>query len=412
MAGGLVPSADRGGRIKVLKLGAGLTDQLDATEADLEIDFNVLLDGVVLVGTAGSGKTTLTAEIVRQVTEAGYPAVVFDTTGDLTDRFEAQGSRRFSGFEDDPVPHDPRVQLNSVDVIDATQMFYRPRFGLPDDEAWLEEAQALSKALLDVLGYRVRGLTPELALLENIVAYRWRGGTDPSLLDVAADVENPPFDRFGIFEIDDAIRESRRSDLSFAIRRLASTSVDTSTRQTESLDLNALMTGPDGQPTTLIFSFVRRSQAEQRFLAEVLLAKLATWVTSRSNTGEFAALICLDESVVLAPRDTSTLSSIVVRQIIDAWRTRGVGLLLTAEHADELNPDVLERCHTWIVGSTPVARSRNAIVEELDLMDPPVDEVKLDATLKAMRPGQFVVKSARLPALLYTDVTTGPYWSS
>ena len=68
-----------------------------------------------------------------------------------------------------------------IDVPAALSMFDRPLVGEPADETWTEEAHDLVTALLDLVGYRVRVLTPELVLVENIVLDAWRNGRDLSL---------------------------------------------------------------------------------------------------------------------------------------------------------------------------------------------------------------------------------------
>jgi len=71
---------------------------------------------------------------------------------------------------------------------------------------------------------------------------------------------------------------------------VASTGREARRGPAEAFDIEALITGPSGGAAAVVFSFVRRSEAERRFLAGVLLAKLATWVAHRRDTGGFAEL--------------------------------------------------------------------------------------------------------------------------
>jgi hypothetical protein len=224
---------------------------------------------------------------------------------------------------------------------------------------------------------------------------------DLHLADVADLVDTPPFTKLGVFDLDAAIRPERRSDLAAAIRGVAPKSHEEESHGI--LDLDELTRGPSGEAAAVIFSFPRRSHTERRFLLSMLLAKLSTWITAQGDGG-FGGLVCIDDAADFIPAEGSDYAGGLVQRMIERSTKYGFGTVVTAEHAYELDPSVLALCGTWFVGSTPVARARSAVVEELDLMSPPVDEVALDQTLKTLRPGQFVIRNLRSTRLRYVDM--------
>lgn len=386
----------------VIELGSELSQELSPLNRRLAVDPHVLLDHTLLLGANECGKTTLGLHLIDRVLDLGHPVLVLDTTGDLTAALmERSGSRLLRGFENDLEPADPRIQLNMIDIPAATAMFARPTFGVAGDEAWAEEGHDIVAALLDLLGYRVRGLTPECALVENLVQHAWDAGRDLSLRDLAAAVLMPPFRRLGIFDLDAVIGPERRSDLAAAIHSLHEAPGFPDDRPSHAIDLRALLTQPDGTAAANVVSFAQRSGEVRRFLAAVLFAKLATFVKYRFNEDQFSMLVLIDEGPALLPPGQRVSTTSALLHMLHSWRQFGVGVALVAEQPHDLHEDALDLAETWLVGRMPLARSRRDVVEELDLVNPPVNEVALDAALKQMAPGQFVLRSLRFEILRY-----------
>lgn len=386
----------------MLRVGTNLTETLTPAGSDLTIGWETLLDGTVIVGGSGSGKTTLMGHLVQEVILAGHIGIVFDTSGDLTRRWKATAGSPVAGFSDNPDPANPKVQLNEIDMVDLSALLRQPGSGSVHSETWIEESAALARAFLDALGYRTRGLTPEQALMQTIILKAWGNGIDLDLSSLASQVADPPFDMLGAFHVDAAIRLERRMELSRAIQGVAAEA--TSSGAFGPLDFDDLVAGPSGESAALIVSFSRRSHVERRLLIALLLAKLGTWIAHRPDVSDFNGVICIDDAASFVPAEGADYPAQVLREVIDTWPTHGFGALLSVEHSYELHPSVLDLCETWMVGATPVARARRAVIEELDLMNPPVDEKALDMTLRTMDPGQFIIRSSRETVLKYAEV--------
>jgi hypothetical protein len=84
---------------------------------------------------------------------------------------------------------------------------------------------------------------------------------------------------------------------------------------------------------------------------------------------------------------------------IESWERFNANFVLVAQQLSDLHEDADDYCGTMIVGQTAVSRSRSELVEALDLVNPPIDEKKLGQEIKALRTGQFILRSRRLETL-------------
>ena len=324
--------------------------------------------------------------------------LVIDTSEDITQALVAgHGSRVYSDFSDAVSPVDPRFQLNRLDVGSIAAMFSQP---IGHEDMWIDEAEGLVLALIDLLGYRTRGKTPEIVLLENLVVNRWTSGGDRYLHELVGLVNNPPMRRLGVFDLDTVISQNRRAELASALTALLESREFDLTDSYAPIDLGALLTQPDGSASANVLSFAHRSDDVRRFLAAVVFTKLRSYVRGRSGDTLFL-LLYLDDGVSFLPAERQVVTSSALRDMIYAWDRFGVGVALVAEEPAQIDEYALDLCETWIVGRSPVGRARKAIIDELDLVNPPIDEIELDKSLKTLSAGQFVLRSPSLETLQY-----------
>lgn len=354
-----------------------------ATAEGVYLEQQALTDHGLIVGARGAGKTTLGSILIDEVFRLGKPVLAIDATGDLSEQLETQITSSTHELE-----FVERVQQDRLDMSWARRMFARPRQG--DSSRLLVHT---IQALMGVLGFRQRRAAPEFALLENLITHEWAAGRDVTIGRLQQLITDPPMQRIGIFDIDSIISPRRRTDLALAIGGLFGLEEATS-----SFELLPVL--DTERPTVQVVTFSDKTPWVRQFLVALLFARLeADIAAGESHPRSLQALIYMDEGSEFVPTEQQTVATQLIHHALDTWGAAGVGLVLVTRAAGAVDSYTREHCETWFVGKLPVPKNRQEAVNELDLATPPVDEVWLDGALQGLEPGQFVVRSIRLPEL-------------
>jgi len=350
--------------------------------ARFEVDPQIMLDDCLIVGASGSGKTTLARRLLEEHLRLGCPVVALDTRGDLSAWLERDFGLAVS-VNLPAADQGAQLRLASADLDDFAQLFELPQ---------IAKLPRLVTALLGILHYKARPGTPEHALIEAIVAHSWQSGVGVPLPRLAELVIDPPIRTLGVFEVDRAVPPERRAQLGSSIISLLETALAWGAMPARAPSLTDLLSAAD-RPAATVLSFGQQSLRVRRFIVEVLLAMI-------EYTNPRMLLILDEADTFLPPGEPTPTSKLLAELLQDGTDFSRVGLVLvTAEPAD-LKREVTEQCETWIAGRLPSPTSRRPVVEALDLVNPPVDEVALDRALAGLSGGQHVLRSVRLEHLV------------
>ena len=372
-----------------------LGKSLDPTEDRLEVDPRVFHDDCLLLGTEGSGKTTFATSIFEKLVDAGMSIVAIDTTGDLTDAIaKNDGLTLQRGVGKAGADSTEKIRLSSIDLSMASDLFSAPEQGV-EAEFLHEENRNLISALQGLLGFRPRRFSPEFSLLEQIVDARQDAGSGVPLADLPELIRTPPVSRIGMFPLDDCISKDRRLDLAAAVTSLLESPSFAYSSAEPGIDVTGLLR-PDGHPRCTVLTFADRSPRIRQFLVAVLGSKLRTMLANSNNQ---PLIIWVDEASDFIPRAGTTLVSRLLMNAIESWDRFNANFVLVAQQLADLHEDADNHCGTMIVGQTAVSRARDELVQALDLVNPPIDERKLNQDIKALRTGQFILRSRRLETL-------------
>lgn len=374
-----------------LRLGRG------ADGSDVSIDSSLLLDHSLVIGSKGTGKTSLGRMLLESANAVGCPVLVVDTTGDMTSYLQADlDVPLVSGLGDQPSGAGP-VRLHSIGISFVESLFLRSENERISSESLADELSDLVAALLGLAGFRAKKMSPEFALIETIVWDSWSRGPGLNLAELIARIDVPPIERIGVFTVDQVISPERRADLAGALAGPLRT-VPPGSPEARPIEIGPILTD-DGAALATVLSFASGSERVQKFLVAVLLAKLKTYVSATTGDGGLAVLLYLDEASNLLPAGRRVITTAPLLEALRGWRRFGIGLVLVAEESDDLHEEAEDLCETWIVGNIPSPQSRQAVVHNLDLVNPPIDEVELENSIKTLEPGQFILRSSRLEHL-------------
>ncbi|MCP4477403.1 MAG: hypothetical protein GY818_04865 [Planctomycetaceae bacterium] len=366
----------------------------------LAVDPRIFTDNCVILGAEGCGKTTLATQVFKQLVAAGTSIIAIDTRGDLTTASQsAHGAKIQRGIGDALKESNETFCLANIDLQMSTGIFSAPCSDIPE-EFRNEENEILVSALLELLGLRVHKHSPEFSLLVNIIDYFHDRQKCVELAQIPSLIVNPPFQQIGLFGLDDVISKKRRDDFASAVNSLLESPSYTYSSANPGLNTKSLMGTADDNARCTVISFADRPQNMRRFLVAILGSKIRTLLATNPHR---PLLIWIDEASDFVPGNETTFVSHLVMGALDRWIKFNTNFAFTAHRLSDLHHDVDNFCDTFIVGQMPEINARKDVVQALDLINPPIDEQKLDEDLKFLKRGQFVFRSRHLSTLKYLE---------
>jgi len=374
----------------------------------LEFPHATLLRHVGVLGSTGSGKTTLALHLLEQLLEHGIPVLLIDRKGDLA------GYARPGWWQAIRDP-DRRQRAETLAARLDVRLFTpgtrggRPLAfcvvpsieGVPEHERGrLIQHAANALAAMMRLGEGSQDAARRAILGQAITVLAERGGF-ASLEDVLALLESRDDDLLA--------RAGRYEDRLFGrlitdLETLRLSSSELFDRNAEPLSVETLLGAGDHRVPLSIIStrFLGDHANIQAWIAQ-LLVELSRWCM-RDPRNHLRAVVMLDEADLYMPAIGKPPSKEPLQDLLKRARAAGLGVMLATQSPGDLDYRSREQINTWLVGRVTERRS----IEKLE----PLFERKPSAAAKLgdLRPGQFVVvqdatiaEIERTPSLLITE---------
>ncbi len=405
-------------------------------------DSRDLTTHAVVVGMTGSGKTGLCITLLEEAVMDNIPSIVIDPKGDITNLLLAFPELHPQEFEpwvnlDDArraglEPHEfaedtaqkwrdglaswgitqQRVQTFKnnarfsiytpgsdaglpISILDAMQA---PRGGwqMGDDEFHRERISGIVTALLALVGRNVEPVRDrEHVLIANIFEVAWRQGRDLTLEDVILQVQSPPFDKLGVFDVETFFAEKDRFKLAMELNNIIASPSFQSWIQGEPLDIQSLLYTPEGQPRVSIFYIAHLNEAERMFIVTLLLENYLSWMRTLSGTTSLRALLYFDEMFgFFPPHPYNPPSKEPILRLMKQARAFGLGMVLATQNPGDLDYKGLSNAGTWFIGKLQTENDKNKVLDGLDnvaTVNSDVDLVDIDRLLSSLDPRVFVM---------------------
>ncbi len=372
-----------------------------------------LMTHAVVVGMTGSGKTGLCVSMLEEAALNNLPAIMIDPKGDITNLLlhfpdllpqdfqpwvnadearregisveqaaETIAARWRKGLEEwEITPDRMRALQNAVHFS-----IYTPgsEAGLPisilaslkvPEIPWAENAEILRErisgtvtALLGLVGMEevdpVR--SREHILLSNIFENAWSKGKDLQLDDLILQVQTPPFQKLGIFDINQFFPEKDRFGLAMLLNNILASPGFQSWIQGEPLDIPSLLFAPDGCPRHTVFYIAHLSDTERMFFVTLLYSSIETWMRTQSGTTSLRALVYFDEIFGYLPPSRNPPSKTPILRMLKQARAFGVGLVLVTQNPVDLDYKALANAGSWFIGKLQTERDKQRLLDGLE----------------------------------------------
>ena len=417
-------------------LGGLIDDAGNRTEA-LTYEAADLTTHAVIVDMTGSGKTGLAIDLLEESLLSGIPALIIDPKGDMTNlllNFPDLSPADFRPWIDESVARRQQVTPDQLAAqvagqwkeglaswdIDQDRMrrlagsssltVYTPgstagtalnvlgslaKPDLDDVEAIRDEIEGFVSSLLVLAGIKSDPISgPEHILLATIIETVWERGEDLDLSSLIVHIQQPPFRKLGVFEIDEFIPPNDRTDLALKLNGLVASPSFAAWREGEPLDIaNLLGHGTDAAEKThgAIFYLAHLSEPERQFFVTLLLSKLVTFMRGRQGSSDLRALVYMDEVAGFCPPSAEPPSKKPILTLAKQARAFGFGMVLTTQNPMDFDYKVMSNAGTWMIGRLQTERDKARILEGMQSASGDVDPADLDQTISGLERRQFLL---------------------
>ncbi|MBI5930197.1 MAG: DUF87 domain-containing protein [Chloroflexi bacterium] len=419
-------------------------------------DSRDLTTHAVVVGMTGSGKTGLCITLLEEAALDGLPAIIIDPKGDITNllltfpelRPEDFGpwvnvdDARRAGLDINEYSRDIaqrwREGLSSwgigpqrlaalknaaefsiytpgsdaglpISILDA---MHAPREGWDGNEEYhRERIRGITTALLALTGVKTPNAvnSREHVLISNLFEYAWRGGIDLNLQDIIVQVQQPPFNKLGVLDIDSFFPEKDRFKLAMELNNIIASPSFQSWLRGEPLDLQYLMYTPQGKPRINIFYIAHLSDAERTFIMTLLLENILATMRSMSGTTSLRAILYIDEVYGhLPPYPKNPPTKEPLLRLLKQGRAFGIGVVLATQNPGDLDYKGLSNAGTWFIGRLQTENDKKKVLDGLATVSSAENQLNLetlDKLISSVDPRVFVMNNVHDPSgpvLLHT----------
>jgi hypothetical protein len=364
----------------------------------------------VIVGMTGSGKTGLAVNILEEAAIDGYPCVMIDPKGDLTNlllQFPGLSSAEFEPWVN---PEDARqkgigVRQYAEEVagrwrqglaetnqtperigrlrassewriytpgsetglpLSVLRTFAAPKGDLPR-EALTHKIDTTVTALLGLTGIEADPLqSREHVLIAQLLLHAWEAHRDLDLPQLILQIQNPPIRTVGAYNLETFFPSRERIKFAGALNNVLAAPGFSTWTTGEPLDL-ATMLYRAGKPQQLLFYTAHLDDRQRMFFTTLLLGELLSWMRAQRGSTTLRALFYMDEVFgYLPPAPACPPSKGPLLTLLKQARAFGVGVLLATQNPIDLDYKALSNAGTWFVGKLQTAYDKMRLLDGLE----------------------------------------------
>lgn len=411
----------------------GLLDEGGERRENLFYEASDLTTHGVIVGMTGSGKTGLAIDLLEEALLSGIPALIIDPKGDMTNlllNFPALAPADFRPWIDESIARREGISPDELATRVAGEWkeglaswdlgpermrrlkesssitIYTPgssagtalnvlgSLAAPigaDTETIRDEIEGYVASLLVLAGVESDPISgPDHILLATIIENEWGNGRSLDLASLIGLVQQPPFRKLGVFELDAFIPPKDRTALAMRLNGLVASPSFATWREGMPLDIGAMLF--DGGPTSAAVIYLAHlSEPERQFLVTLLLSKLVTYMRSQQGSSDLRLLMYMDEVAGFAPPTAEPPSKKPIMVLAKQARAFGYGMVLTTQNPMDFDYKVMSNAGTWAIGRLQTERDKARILEAMQSAAGSVDVDSLDRQISGLAKRQFVL---------------------
>ncbi|MCK4762399.1 MAG: DUF87 domain-containing protein [Candidatus Aminicenantes bacterium] len=367
----------------------------------------------MVFGMTGSGKTGLCIDLLEEAIGEDIPLILIDPKGDLAnlslifpefagadfqpwvspadaakkgkslqEYAKDTGKKWQTGLESWGIDKEQVANIkNKADVkiftpgssagmrISILDGFKKPQGDFEDDEEnMVEKIRSSVSALLALLDIENDPMKskPHI-LIANIIEHYWKLGRDVSIEDLIINIQKPPIQKLGVFELNKLIDEKERTELAFELNNIiASPTFRFWTSGSPLTAASLFRKGENGKVPVNIFYIAHLSDNERMFFVTLLLNEIVSWMRQQPGSGNLKYLVYMDEVFgYLPPYPKNPPSKIPLLTLLKQARAFGLGVVLATQNPKDIDYKALTNMGTWFVGRLQAEGDRERVMDGL-----------------------------------------------
>ena len=440
------------------KLGAFYLGRRVETATDTLTDEPVLYDAkdltthAVIIGMTGSGKTGLGISLLEEAAIDHIPVIAIDPKGDLGNlllTFPDLRAEDFRPWVNERQASDRGITADafateqaalwkkgladwgqdgariaklraSADLalytpgsnagmpISVLQSFAAPAAALLEDtELYRERVQATATGVLSLVGIDTDpAASREHILLSRILDHAWQEGRSLDLPGLIAAIQNPPFSRVGVMNLESFFPSKDRFALALRLNNLLAAPGFDAWLQGEPLNIARMLHTESGKPRVSILSIAHLSDPERMFFVSMLLNELIAWMRAQPGTSSLRAILYMDEIFGYMPPVANPPSKLLLLTLLKQARAYGLGLALATQNPVDLDYKGLSNTGSWFIGRLQTERDKARVMEGLEGVSQgrQFDRAAMERTLAGLGKRRFLLHNVHedLPVIFNT----------
>jgi len=404
-------------------------------------DANDLTTHGLCIGMTGSGKTGLCLDLLEEAAIDGVPAIAIDPKGDLGNLLLTFPDLRAEDFrpwidEEQAARKGLTPDAYAAETAEAWRkgladwgqdgariarlrqaaeaVVYTPgsTAGLPisvlrsfdappaqiaeDTEAVRDRVQGAVSGLLALLDIEADPVASrEHILLSTIIERAWAESRNLDLPTLIGEVQQPPFSRIGVMDLDSVYPEKDRFELAIRLNQLLASPSFAGWMEGEPLDVSRLLYTSEGRPRIAVLSIAHLSDPERMFFVTLLLNEVIGWMRRQPGTPSLRALLYMDEVFGFFPPTAMPPSKRPMLTLLKQARAYGLGVVLATQNPVDLDYKALANMGTWFIGRLQTERDQARVLDGLEgaaaATGQTFDRARLESTLASLGSRVFLM---------------------
>ena len=375
-------------------------------------DSKDLTTHAVIIGMTGSGKTGLALGLLEEALIDNIPVIAIDPKGDLPNlllTFPNLAAEEFLPWVDEQEAAAtgltrPQFAARQADqwrkgLADwgqgperisrlraaAELAVYTPgsRSGLPvnalgsfapppaavmeDRDLVRERVQSTTTSLLALAGMEADPISSrEHILVANLFNAAWSQGKGLDLPSLVRAIQEPPFARVGVMDLDSFYPSKERFQLAMRFNNLLAAPGFEAWLEGEPMDIGRLLFTAEGRPRASIFTISHLGDAERMFFVSNLLNEILAWVRTQPGTSSLRAVLYMDEIFGFFPPVNNPPSKQPLLTLLKQARAFGLGVVLSTQNPVDLDYKGLANTGTWFIGRLQTEGDKQRVMAGLE----------------------------------------------
>lgn len=363
----------------------------------------------MIIGMTGSGKTGLGISILEEASIDNIPSIVIDPKGDMTNlalAFEDLNEDDFLPYiEDEQITQQNKTKQqiakdlaqtwkigleNSFQNQDRIKLFkqscevkiYTPKsdsgisIGLLNDfycpnienlDDLTEYVSTISSSVLSLIDPKnINSNSPQMLLLQTIFLTNFQEKKDITIVDLIRQIINPPFNKIGVFDIEDFYPSDKRRELGMKLNALFANPDFAKWCNGDRLDISKMLFNSENKACCNIFTISHLNDDERMFFVTLLLNEIIKWMRTTQGTSSLRAILYMDEIFGYFPPNSNPASKTPMLILLKQARAFGLGIILSTQNPVDIDYKGLSNIGTWLIGRLQTNQDKQRVIAGLD----------------------------------------------